>query len=97
MAKKQQVLVLILFLAQICIIPSLACFRTNERMFITNNIPNVADIDVVGYTIPGILSKPSHIIKIGILGDIKDISGIHTWKGAYLAAKQIIKHNIPRR
>lgn len=53
--------------------------------------PIISDIMVGNYTIPGIsVAIPlSQVIKIGILNDMDDISGISSWNGAYLAAKEI--------
>lgn len=53
--------------------------------------PVISDVMVGNYTIPGIsVAIPlSQVIKIGILNDMDDISGINSWNGAYLAAKEI--------
>ena len=50
----------------------------------------ISDVTVGNYTIPGIsVAIPlSQVIKIGILNDMSDISGISSWDGAYLAAKE---------
>ena len=73
-------------------------FNGIHRFFILNNsqedlveYPASSDITVGNYTIPGIsFSIPlSQVIKVGILNDMGEISGDHSWNGAYLAAKEI--------
>ena len=66
-------------------------FNTQDRQDENSSNPIVSDVVVGNYTIPGI-SVPiplSQVIKIGILNDMNDISGDHSWKGAFLAAKEI--------
>ncbi len=43
------------------------------------------------YDVPGVEEYVSvnQMIKVGLLADLNDVSGKHTWKGAYLAAKEI--------
>ncbi|MFX1281838.1 MAG: ABC transporter substrate-binding protein [Promethearchaeota archaeon] len=56
-----------------------------------NKNPVISDVTVGNYLIPGIsVAIPlSQVIKIGILNDMGEISGDHSWNGAYLAAKEI--------
>ena len=56
-----------------------------------NSNPILSDVIVGNYTIPGVIDPiPSNqILKIGILGDMNDITGNHSWKGAMLAAREI--------
>ena len=51
--------------------------------------PVLSDILVGNYTVPGVTSSVplNQVIKIGILGDMNDITGNHSWKGAMLAAR----------
>ena len=53
--------------------------------------PVLSDILVGNYTVPGVTSSVplNQVIKIGILGDMNDITGNHSWKGAMLAAREI--------
>ncbi len=53
----------------------------------------LSDITVGSYTVPGVSGSipTSQILKIGILGDMNDITGDHAWKGAILAAREINK------
>ena len=56
-----------------------------------NNSPLLSDVIVGNYTIPGVTTAipPNQIVKIGVLGDMNDITGNHSWKGAMLAAREI--------
>lgn len=89
MVKKRQNLILVMIMVQLFIIPSLGPYRNIESNQICNDIPSIADVSVGSYIVPGVLTQPSNLIKIGILGDTKDISGVHAWNGAFLAAKEI--------
>ena len=76
-------------MGQLFLIPSLVQYRNNESNYVFNGIPNITDVHVGSYIVPGVLIRPSNLIRIGILGDMKDTSGIHAWNGALLAAKEI--------
>lgn len=89
MVKKQQYLILLLIMVQLFLIPSLGQYRNNGNKYAQYSVPNIADVTVGSYIVPGVLTQPSYLIKIGLLGDMKDISGIHAWNGAFLAAKEI--------
>jgi branched-chain amino acid transport system substrate-binding protein len=89
MVKKRQYLVLLMIMIQLILIPTLGPYRNIESNHIYNDIPRLTDVSVGPYIVPGVLIPPSNLIKIGILGDMKDISGIHAWNGAFLAAKEI--------
>jgi branched-chain amino acid transport system substrate-binding protein len=89
MVKKRQNLILLMIMIQLFIIPTLGPYRNIENINACNDIPSLADVSVGSYIVPGVLIPPSDLIKIGILGDMKDISGIHAWNGAFLAAKEI--------
>jgi len=73
-----------------------AYFKLNisnvDQQNIDNNYqPILSDVNVGNFTVPGI-SVPipiSQVIKIGILDDMKYITGEHAWNGAILAAKEI--------
>jgi len=60
---------------------------------LSNIQPILSDIYVENYTVPGVTSSVplNQILKIGILGDLNDITGNHSWKGAMLAAREINK------
>jgi len=66
-------------------------FNTQDSQDENSSNLILSDVVVGNYTIPGIsVSIPlSQVIKIGILNDMNDISGDHSWKGAFLAAKEI--------
>ncbi len=53
--------------------------------------PILSDVIVGNYTVPGVTDPIplNQIVKIGILGDMNDITGDHSWKGAMLAAREI--------
>ncbi len=76
-------------MVQLLLIPTLGPYRNIENNYACNDIPSITDVSVGSYIVPGVLIQPSDLIKIGILGDTKDISGIHAWNGAFLAAKEI--------
>lgn len=76
-------------MVQLLLIPSLGQYRNNESNYAFNGIPSITDVIVGSYIVPGVLIQPSDLIKIGILGAMQDISGIHAWNGAFLAAKEI--------
>ncbi len=91
MKKKNIYLVLLIFLFF-----NTAYFKFNISYADQQNInknakPILSDVIVGNYTVPGI-SVPipiSQVIKIGILDDMKYITGEHAWNGAILAAKEI--------
>ena len=66
-------------------------FSEQKKRVINDMDPVLSDIFVGNYTIPGVTSSipPNQILKIGILGDMNDITGNHSWKGAMLAAREI--------
>ena len=89
MVKKRQYLFLFLIMTQLFLIPSLVQYGNIETNPVYNDVPSITDVSVGSYTVPGVIIQPSDLIKIGILGDMKSISGIHAWNGAFLAAKEI--------
>jgi branched-chain amino acid transport system substrate-binding protein len=89
MVEKRQYLILFLIMVQLFLIPTLGPYRNIENNNACNDIPSIADVSVGSYIVPGVLIPPSNLIKIGILGDMKDVTGIHAWNGAFLAAKEI--------
>jgi len=66
-------------------------YYVHSKKNIENIEPFLSDIYVGSYIIPGVSEAiPSNqILKIGVLDDLNDITGIHAWKGALLAAKEI--------
>ena len=76
-------------MVQLFLMPSLGPYRNIESNNACNDIPRIADVSVGSYIVPGVLIQPSDLIKIGILGAMGHISGIHAWNGAFLAAKEI--------
>ncbi|MFX0075086.1 MAG: ABC transporter substrate-binding protein [Candidatus Hermodarchaeota archaeon] len=92
---KSKKIYLILLLCLLCI--NLMAFRgkfisldeKNQNLNVAR--PNLADTHSGNYTIPGVsdLVSLSQVFKIGILGDLDDITGDHSWKGAMLAAREI--------
>ena len=77
------------------IILILPCFVSypfiEEKEDDKNNNPILSDIIVGNYSVPGVTDPIpfNQIVKIGILGDMNDITGNHSWKGAILAAREI--------
>ncbi len=66
-------------------------FNTGQRNEVKNIDPKMSDVIIGNYTFPG---APGSIalnksIRIGLLGDMEDITGDHNWKGALLAAREI--------
>ena len=53
--------------------------------------PILSDVIVENYTVPGVSAAipSSQLVKIGVLGDMDDITGNHSWKGAMVAAREI--------
>jgi len=86
---------ILLFILILCFVFPIAGNYTNfivqdTQEDISNN-PITSDVIVGSYTIPGIsASIPlSQVIKIGILNDMNELPGDHSWNGAFLAAKEI--------
>lgn len=76
-------------MVQLLLMTSLGQYRNNESNYAFNGILRITDVSVGSYIVPGVLIQPSDLIKIGILGAMGHISGIHAWNGAFLAAKEI--------
>lgn len=76
-------------MVQLFLNPSLGSYRNIENNYAYNDIPSITDVSVGSYIVPGVLIQPSDLIKIGILGAMGHISGIHAWNGVFLAAKEI--------
>ena len=62
-----------------------------EDKYDNTSKPILSDINVGNYTVPGVTSPIplNQVLKIGVLGDMNDITGNHSWKGAMLAAREI--------
>ena len=89
LVKNRQYLILLLILGQLFLYPSISQFQNGENYYTKSDVPRIADVNIGSYTVPGVIIQPSNLIKIGVIGDMKDISGLHAWKGAFLAAKEI--------
>ncbi len=87
------IILLLLFLQTfIGIIPlNFLNFNDKERNETQKIDLKYSDIIIGNYTVPGVSSPVSlnHLIRIGLLDDMNDITGDHAWKGALLAAKHI--------
>ncbi|MFX1375407.1 MAG: hypothetical protein ACFFA0_06320 [Promethearchaeota archaeon] len=92
MKTKNVYLVLLFFTLSINFLTPVNIAEINERKNrdISNIDPVLSDITVGNYTVPGVTGTipPNQILKIGVLGDINDITGNHSWKGAMLAARE---------
>ena len=66
-------------------------FNDNEEKKVENIDPEISDIFVGNYTVPGVsVAIPlDEILKIGLLDDLNFESGENSLKGALLAAKEI--------
>ncbi|MFW9866868.1 MAG: ABC transporter substrate-binding protein [Candidatus Thorarchaeota archaeon] len=91
--RNRQLILISLIIFQFCIpFPTYSLILKDRDVFDSmKSNPSASDIDVEGYTIPGIsVSIPrSQVLKIGILDDMGHISGESAWKGAMLAAREI--------
>lgn len=87
--KKQQAIIVLIIAIQLSLMPTFVQYREFQWIQAHLGKPNTTDINVGSYTVPGVLSPPSNLVKVGIIGDMEDYSGIHAWKGALLAAKEI--------
>ncbi len=93
MKNKKSYLILFTFLFFITPFLQLSIFYVDEQN-VKNSYyskPILADVTVGNYTVPGVTDPIplNQIVKIGILGDMNDITGDHSWKGAMLAAREI--------
>ena len=92
MKEKKSNLILLFLLLVSLIFPIIGNYTyfSSKQIQESNNDLIISDVMVGNYTIPGIsVAIPlSQVIKIGILNDMDDISGISSWNGAYLAAKE---------
>jgi branched-chain amino acid transport system substrate-binding protein len=94
--KKSNAKLLILL---IIILPISSLLLNTDVAFIRQDSDNKINTEpylsvIVGnYTVPGVSGPISlnEVLKIGILCDLNDFSGDHTWKGAILAAEEINK------
>jgi len=93
MKNKNAYLVLFTFLCFITPFLQLSTFYIAEQNVENSNYgkPILSDVIVDYYTVPGVSAAitSDQIVKIGILGDMNDITGIHSWNGAMLAAREI--------
>ena len=91
--KNKQLILLFLFIFQssILFLCSNTIFKEKDVYEAINPNPELSDITVGNYTVPGVSGSISlsQVIKIGILDDMNHISGDHAWKGALLAAREI--------
>jgi len=91
--KQKKLMILILLIFQICLTFLSIDLDSNNynRHGVINIDPNCSDIIVGNYTVPGVLGTIplNRVLKIGLLDDMEDVSGIHAWNAAILAAKEI--------
>ncbi len=91
--KNKQLILLFIFIFQssILFLCSNAIFKEKDVYEAISTNPELSDITVGNYTVPGVSGSISlsQVIKIGILDDMNHISGDHAWKGALLAAREI--------
>ena len=66
-------------------------FNDREEYKIKKIQPELSDILVGNYTVPGVSVpiSPNRLVKIGMLHDLDHFIGDHAWNGALLAAREI--------
>jgi len=91
--KKKAATLSFLFLFSLPFLVGLTYFNLNagEGIDVESLDPEISDIIVGNYTFPGVPDSIAlnESIRIGLLDDLKDITGEYAWKGALLAAREI--------
>ncbi|MFX1312755.1 MAG: NosD domain-containing protein [Promethearchaeota archaeon] len=98
MKNKKWIILFLLFLLSLQFLLGATYFNFNDRSGneIKNPDPELSDVQVGNYTVPGVSGSISsdQLIKIGLLTDMEHFVGVEQWKGALLAAREINEFGI---